>query len=413
MIMDYPILFHLSFLFVPLFILLISFSTIEVVNGGFSVKLFRKNSTNVPHLLDTVISPTRADIGLHIIELSFGNPPTKYYGVMDTGSSLIWTQCLPCENCFPQKDPYFDPKKSSTYTSVYCQEDECNRLEANVRQCSSQNQCGYRYSYGDSSRTQGLLALDTITLESSSGGVIPLQYMIFGCGHNNLGNFDNKLMGIVGLGRGPLSLISQIGPSFGGRRFSHCLVPYFSDYYSPSIMSFGSGSEVVGDGVVSTPLITKESKPFYYVTLKGISVGDTYLSLHSSSKGNMIIDSGTTLTFLPQKFHDQLVDEVKKQVPLQPIIDDPQFGGKLCYRTFDLQEPIITTHFEGADIQLKPTQTFYEAKFHVLCFAFGSISSDFGIYGNLAQTNYLIGFDLEREVVSFKATQCNLHHSLV
>ncbi|XP_019455118.1 PREDICTED: aspartic proteinase CDR1-like [Lupinus angustifolius] len=275
--------------------------------------------------------------------MSFGNPPIKYYGVMDTG----------------------------------------------------------------------LLALDTITLESSSGGVIPLQYMIFGCGHNNLGNFYNQVMGIVGLGRGPLSLISQIGSSFGGRRFSHCLVPYYSDYFLPSIMTFGSGSEVMGDGVVSTPLITKEFRSHYYVTLKGISVGDTYLSLHRFSKGNMIIDSGTTLTLLPQKLHDQVVDEVKKQVPLKPIIDDPQFGGRLCYRTLDLQEPIITTHFEGANIQLKPIQTFYQPKFDVFCFAFGSISDSVGIYGNLAQTNYLIGFDLEKEVVSFKATQCNLHHSLV
>ncbi|CAL0335298.1 unnamed protein product [Lupinus luteus] len=408
--MGYPILFHLSFLFASLCILLISFSTIEVVNGGFSVNLIRINSTNVAHLLDTVQSPTISDNGVHIIEMSLGNPPTKYYGIMDTGSDLIWSQCLPCEDCFPQNYPYFDPKKSSTYTSVYCQEHECNQLEERNKGCSSNNQCRYTYSYGDSSITQGELALDTITLESSSGGVIPLQYMMFGCGHKNTGNFGKKMMGIVGLGRGPLSLISQIGSSFGGRRFSHCLIPYSNDNNLPSIMSFGSGSEVVGDGVVSTPLIKEESKPFYYVTLEGISVGDTYLSLHSS-KGNMIIDSGTTLTFLPQKLYDQLVDEVKKQVPLQPIIDDPKSDDRLCYSSTNLQDPIITTHFEGADLQLKPIQTFYPSNVGVSCFAFRSTSKDaVGIYGNLVQTNYLIGFDLEREVVSFKATQCNAHH---
>ncbi|KAE9621350.1 putative nepenthesin [Lupinus albus] len=410
MIMGYPILFHISFLFVPFFILL---STIKVVNGGFSVKMIRINSTKVAHLLDNVQSPTHADLGVHILEMSFGNPSTKYYGIIDTGSDLIWTQCLPCDNCFPQKYPYFDPKKSSTYTNVYCQEDECNLLKESVKGCSSQNQCTYRFSYLDTSITQGLLALDTITLQSSSGGVIPLQYMIFGCGHNNSGGFDEKVMGIVGLGQGPLSLISQIGPSFGGRRFSYCLVPYYADYNLPSIMSFGSGSEVIGDGVVSTPLIKKESKSFYYVTLQGISVGDTYLSFHSSSKGNMIIDSATTFTILPQKLYDQLVEEVKKQVPLQPIINDPQFGDRLCYRTINLEQPIITTHFEGADIQLKTIQTFYQPNFGVFCLAFGSIRSDFGIYGNLAQTNYLIGFDLESELVSFKAIHCNLHQSLV
>ncbi|KAE9621358.1 putative nepenthesin [Lupinus albus] len=116
------------------------------------------------------------------------------------------------------------------------------------------------------------------------------------------------MMGIVGLGRGSLSFISQIGPSFGGRRFSHCLVPYYTDFLIPSVMSFGSGSEVVGDDVVSTPLFDNGFSPNYYVTLQGFSVRDTYLSFNSSSKGNTFIDSRTTLTKLPQNFHDQLVN---------------------------------------------------------------------------------------------------------
>ncbi|KAE9621355.1 hypothetical protein Lal_00016947 [Lupinus albus] len=412
MIMAYPIFFHVSFVCAPLFIILISFSTIQVVNGGFSVKLIRKNSSNATHILDIVQSPLHSNRANHVIEMSFGTPPTKYYGVIDTGSDLIWTQCEPCTHCFPQEYPYFDPQESSTYTSVYCQEDECNQLGGNFKRCSDQNQCSYTYLYGDNSITEGLLALDTITLDSSTGGVIPLQKMIFGCGHHNEGTFHGKMMGIVGLGRGPLSLISQIGPSFGGRRFSHCLVPYDTDFLIPSVMSFGSGSEVVGDGVVSTPLITKEFKPFYYVTLQGISVGDTYLSFDSSSKGNIIIDSGVTISYLPQKFHQQLFDEVKKQVPMDPITDDPQIGNRLCYRRqTNLQEPIITTHFEGADIQLTPIQTFYQANDGVFCFGIESIDSNLGFYGNHLQTNYFVGFDLEREVVSFKATDCTKYLS--
>ncbi|KAE9621357.1 hypothetical protein Lal_00016949 [Lupinus albus] len=412
MIMAYPIFFHVSFLCVPLFIILISFSTIEVVNGGFSVKLIRKNSSNATHILDIVQSPLHSNRVDHVIEMSFGTPPTKYYGVIDTGSDLIWTQCESCTKCFPQEYPYFDPQESSTYTSVYCQEDECNRLSGNYKTCSGQNQCSYTYSYGDKSITQGLLALDTITLGSSTGGVIPLQQIIFGCGYRNEGTFNGQMMGIVGLGRGSLSFISQIGPSFGGRRFSHCLVPYDTDFLIPSVMSFGSGSEVVGDGVVSTPLFQNGNAPYYFVTLEGFSVGDTYLSYNSPSKGNTFIDSGATLTKLPQNFHDQLVNEVKKQVPMDPITDDPEIGDKLCYRRLtNLQEPIITTHFEGANIQLTPIQTFYEPKEGVFCFAFESSNSNVGIYGNYAQTNFLVGFDLEREVVSFKAADCTKYLS--
>jgi hypothetical protein len=38
-------------------------------------------------------------------------------------------------------------------------------------------------------------------------------------------------------------------------------------------MSFGNGIDVLGDGVVSTALISRDGDPFYYVTLNEISVG--------------------------------------------------------------------------------------------------------------------------------------------
>ncbi|KAF1898506.1 hypothetical protein Lal_00032086 [Lupinus albus] len=90
--------------------------------------------------------------------MSFGTPPIKYYGIIDTGSDLIWTQC---------EYPYFDPQKSSTYTSVYCQEDEFNQLGGNFKRYSGQNQCSYAYLYGDKSITEGLLCSTEIIFKLS------------------------------------------------------------------------------------------------------------------------------------------------------------------------------------------------------------------------------------------------------
>ncbi|PKI18245.1 hypothetical protein CRG98_049481, partial [Punica granatum] len=61
-------------------------------------------------------------------------------------------------------------------------------------------------------------------------------------------------MGLIGLGKGPISFISQMGSAFGARRFSQCLVPFHTDPSISSKMSFGVGSEVKGPGVVSTPM---------------------------------------------------------------------------------------------------------------------------------------------------------------
>lgn len=103
-------------------------------------------------------------------------------------------------------------------------------------------------------------------------------------------------MGIIGLGGGSISLVSQLGSLLGGRKFSYCLVPFHSDPIVESRMSFGNGSEVLGEDVVSTSLVYKVDKTPYFVTLEGISVGDKFVAFSSSgkvSRGNMFVDSGT------------------------------------------------------------------------------------------------------------------------
>ncbi|KAL9327835.1 hypothetical protein ACSQ67_002838 [Phaseolus vulgaris] len=277
--------------------------------------------------------------------------------------------------------------------------------------CSSQKQCNYTYAYGDSSMTQGALAQETVTLTSTTGESVPLKGIVFGCGHKDSEGFNDHEMGIIGLGGGPVSLISQIGSSFGGKMFSQCLVPFHTDVSVSSRMSFGKASKVSGNGVVSTPLVTKEDKTPYFVTLLGFSVGNTYLHYNGSSKtvekGNMFLDSGTPPTILPTQFYDRVVAQVKNQVAMKPIVDDPDLGSQLCYQTKNnLNGPMLIAHFEGADVTLAPIQTFISPKDGVFCLGFTNTSSDVGIYGNFVQSNYLIGFDLEAKMVSFKPTDC-------
>ncbi|CAB4285643.1 unnamed protein product [Prunus armeniaca] len=419
-------------------------SSSNLNNGGFSVKLIRRNSLKPPlynhnhkayrRLMGssddqtTPQSEIRRDKedgeGAQLMKLSIGSPPYEIYAVADTGSTLLWTQCEPCPNCYKQKNPKFDPKKSSSYGTLPCSAKECTYANGTgYTSCSTDDQkvCNYNYTYMDDSLTQGVMAKETITFGSSSGKPVSFKNVVFGCGHNNTGEtFGKNEMGIVGLGLGSLSIISQISPYVGGRKFSHCLVPFDPDRPNDaSIMSFGKGSEVSGEGVVSTPLITKDGKTQYFVTVEGITVGDKFVPFNSSwsvSKGNMFLDSGTQVTMLPQDFYDRLVAEVKKKMEpssLKPIeVNDPS-GTLLCYNaTTNPKAPMMTVHFDGgAKVQLAPAQTFYQNKQDKL-FCFGTLNSSnplsegVGLYGSYAQSNFLIGFDLEKMLVSFKATDC-------
>jgi hypothetical protein len=53
----------------------------------------------------------------YVVTLGFGTPSVPQVLLVDTGSDVTWVQCAPCNStkCYPQKDPLFDPSKSSTY----------------------------------------------------------------------------------------------------------------------------------------------------------------------------------------------------------------------------------------------------------------------------------------------------------
>lgn len=179
-----------------------------------------KQSSNPPQL------GVSSDNGEYLMKFSIDNPLVDIYGVVDTESDLMWTQCLPCEQCFKQINPIYNPMSSSTYSDISCQSTECHLLD--TVSCSTRSLCSYTYGRGDNSLTKGVLAKETITLSSSTGKQQPISFnnIVFGCGHNNTGVFNEHEMGLVGLGGRPLSVASQIGSALGSNKFSCCVVPF-------------------------------------------------------------------------------------------------------------------------------------------------------------------------------------------
>ncbi|TVU38637.1 hypothetical protein EJB05_12021, partial [Eragrostis curvula] len=107
-----------------------------------------------------------------------------------------------------------------------------------------------------------------------------------------------------------LSLVAQLG--FG--KFSYCLTNYFETRLTSPLL-FGSladltaGGRPGGTAVQSTPLLqAAQSATFYYVSLEGISIGNTRLpiprhvfELQSDGTGGVFFDSSTTFTGLDER----------------------------------------------------------------------------------------------------------------
>ncbi|PKA45647.1 Aspartic proteinase nepenthesin-2 [Apostasia shenzhenica] len=389
-------------------------------NGNFSkMELLQRAASRSHHRLARLAAspaggdlrdaqaPVHAGNGEFLMDVALGTPPVAFSAIVDTGSDLIWTQCQPCVDCFDQPSPIFNPAKSSTYSNLPCSSSLCAALPSAA--CSSSG-CEYLYTYGDSSSTQGVLAADTFSLGSHSPAKI--AGIAFGCGNDNQGAGFSQGGGLVGLGRGPLSLVSQLGLG----RFSYCLTSLDASKSSP--LHFGS---VAGAGVTTTTKLVKNSEQpsFYYLSLMGISVGGQRLAipegtfdLRGDGTGGLIIDSGTSVTYLEAEGYQAVKKAFLTQMKL-PAAEGGEVGLDSCFSApagdeAVVEVPKLVLHFDGgSDLEL-PAENYMilDPATGLLCLTVMG-SRGISILGNFQQQNMQVVYDLEKETLSFAQTRCD------
>ncbi|CAN4075825.1 unnamed protein product [Withania somnifera] len=340
---------------------------------------FKKKFVNA---IQSTLTPSQNE---YLMKISIGTPPVESLVIVDTGSDLTWIQCEPCVDCYKQLPPIFNPKNSSSYKTVACNNKLCQEVWS--FSCKNNNTCNYEVMYLDQSHTIGDLSSETFTFASTCGGSI--------------------------------SIVNQINQEIKGK-FSYCLIPLdqsSSIHYSnaTSHINFGDSAIVSGPGVVSTPLIKKEGQETaYFLNLESISIGNKTFPFKSSNvssntQGNIIIDSGTTLMYIPFDIYLNLEKTLVASIN-GTRIDDPFGFFNVCYATKDgsVDAPKIVVHFTNADLELPPTNTFTQLDEGLVCFTMVP-EEGLAIFGNLAQMNLLIGYDLVANQVSFLPTDCTKH----
>lgn len=352
-------------------------------------------------------APVHVGDGEFFMSLAIGTPPKSFSAILDTGSDLIWTQCEPCTRCFHQHTPIFEPMNSSSFSNLSCSSELCQQLPTSY--CYN-DLCQYTYQYGDQSFTDGTMASETFTF-----GSVSVPNISFGCGVDNAGIGFSHGAGLVGLGRGPLSLVSQLDEP----KFSYCLASINGTKSSSLLMgSMASNLSAITDrqSIIRTPLVQNSFQPsFYYIALKGISVGRTRLPINETDfaisddgSGGMVLDSGTTITYLVESAYETVKAEFISQTNLSPV-NDSSSGLDLCFELPPLahyQPPKLVFHFDNADLSLPSANYFIkDLSANEMCLALGP-SVGMSIFGNIQQQNFLVIHDLESETVSFIPTVC-------
>ncbi|XP_038695461.1 aspartic proteinase CDR1-like [Tripterygium wilfordii] len=343
---------------------------------------------------------------------SIGTPPIPQLLTIDTASDLMWVQCQPCISCFYQHSLIFDPSKSSTYANLSCNSPSCSVSPSD--KCDSLNNCKFSLAYKDGTKSAGIMGTEKLTFQTNDEGETTIDDMVFGCGHDNDGLFRQP-SGTLGLSPDSISLVSKLGS-----KFSYCVGSIRDPNYSFNQLNLGDGVIIEG---ASTPLELFNN--LYYVTLQGISIAENMLNIDPqvfkrtpSGTGGVIIDSGSTITFLSTDAYDSLSDQVKNLLDgkLERVSDndDPK---ALCYEG-DIEKdlsgfPVVTFHFAGgAELGLEIGSMFIEHGLGRFCMAVkGSDlngSNGLSVIGIMAQQNYNVAFDLIGKAVYFQMIDCQL-----
>ncbi|EES06163.1 hypothetical protein SORBI_3004G013700 [Sorghum bicolor] len=381
--------------------------------AGGDVVVQQSHAMTVPTTLGTSLDTLE-----YVITVRLGSPPGKSQTMLiDTGSDISWVRCKPCwQQCRPQVDPLFDPSLSSTYSPFSCSSAACAQLfqEGNANGCSSSGQCQYIAMYGDGSvGTTGTYSSDTLALGSNSNTVVVSKFR-FGCSHAETG-ITGLTAGLMGLGGGAQSLVSQTAGTFGTTAFSYCLPPTPSSSGFLTLGAAGTSSA----GFVKTPMLRSSQVPaFYGVRLEAIRVGGRQLSIPTTVfSAGMIMDSGTVVTRLPPTAYSSLSSAFKagmKQYPPAPS----SAGGGFLDTCFDMSGqssvsmPTVALVFSGAGgavVNLDASGILLQMETSsIFCLAFVATSDDgsTGIIGNVQQRTFQVLYDVAGGAVGFKAGAC-------
>ncbi|XP_020207000.1 aspartic proteinase nepenthesin-2 [Cajanus cajan] len=377
-------------------------------------------------LVATLESGVSLGSGEYLMDVFVGTPPKHFSLILDTGSDLNWIQCVPCIACFEQSGPYYDPKDSSSFRNISCQDPRCQLVSSPdpPKPCKGENQsCPYFYWYGDGSNTTGDFALETFTVNLTTPyGKSELKHVenvMFGCGHWNRGLFHGAA-GLLGLGRGPLSFASQM-QSLYGHSFSYCLVDRNSNASVSSKLIFGEDKELLSHPNLNfTSFAGGKENPvdtFYYVEIKSVMVDDEVLKIpeetwHLSAEGagGTIIDSGTTLTYFAEPAYEIIKEAFVKKIKGYALVEGlPPL--KPCYNVSGIEKmelPDFGISFADGAVWNFPVENYFiQIDPDVVCLAIlGTPRSALSIIGNYQQQNFHILYDMKKSRLGYAPMKC-------
>ncbi|KAF7138171.1 hypothetical protein RHSIM_Rhsim07G0067500 [Rhododendron simsii] len=339
----------------------------------------------------------------YVVRAKIGTPAQTFLMAVDTGNDAAWVPCSGCVGC--PSSTSFSSGKSTSYKPLGCQDAQCKQVPNPT--CTA-TACSFNMTYGGSTVAADL-SQDTITLATDA-----VPGYTFGCIQKATGN-SVPPQGLLGLGRGPLSLMSQT-QSLYQSTFSYCLPSFKSANFSGSLRLGPNGQPI---RIKYTQLLRNPRRSsLYYVNMIGVRVGrkivdipPSALAFNPTTGAGTIFDSGTVFSRLVQPVYTAVRDEFRKRVTPKNLPVSSLGGFDTCYNTA-IVPPTITLMFTGMNVTL-PADNFliHSTAGSTTCLAMAASPSDgvnsvLNVIANMQQQNHRVLFDVPNSRLGVSRETC-------
>ncbi|KAI4323562.1 hypothetical protein L6164_023157 [Bauhinia variegata] len=336
----------------------------------------------------------------YIVKAKIGTPPQTLLLAVDTSSDTAW---IPCSGCLGCSSSQFATAKSTTFRNVSCGAPQCKQVPNPT--CGGRA-CAFNFTYGSSSIAANLVQ-DKVALAADR---IPAYTL--GCIQKATGN-SMPQQGLLGLGRGPLSLLSQTYNLYKAT-FSYCLPSFKSPNFSGSL-KLGPVAQPIR--IKFTPLLRNPRRSsLYYVNLMAIRVGrrivnipPAALAFNPTTGAGTIFDSGTVFTRLVEPAYIAVRNEFRRRVGRKLPVTS--LGGfDTCYNV-PIVAPTITFMFAGMNVTI-PQDNFliHSTVGTTTCLAMAAapdnVNSVLNVIANMQQQNHRILYDVPNSRLGVARERC-------
>ena len=353
--------------------------------------------------LGAEITPLYPGYGTHFSYIYVGNPPQRQSVIVDTGSHFTAFPCAGCNECGDHTDKYWDIKKSVT---------------AKRQKCGS-GDCLFSQSYSEGSSWKAYKVTDTVYVGGIDYEMIPeaKKYSVnftFGCQSSVTGLFRQQLAdGIMGMSVGTDTLINQLYQQkiTSNRIFALCFRT------GGGIMTIGGYDKNIHIDK-KEPMYTsiRSNMGWYTVTIEDVlmrnpqneeklSIGENP-SVFNNGKG-VIVDSGTTDTYLPSAISSKFSNLFKK-------ITGVSYGNEMKLTKSQKEKiPDIIFILKNKEDDHKIIELIMPASHYMddlsnskYAFRIYLTEASGGVLGANVMNGYNIIFDQDNQQVGFAESDC-------